>query len=218
MNHIQEITKEVINIAKKEMVKGGNYKEVWGSNDGPQVREYLKSVGINFPASWCAAFVFYCCDQACSAQGLKNPLPVTGYCPTLAEWGIENNIVVQDPEPGDIFILKDSGSPPYFHTGIITGINQSYFNTIEGNTDGSGSSNGQGIYQRTRSYNNVIFLRWVKLIPEPTFEIIIDGQPGPEARLIDSQSWAPVRDLAQALNYKVRFSKKNKKIYLSLNK
>lgn len=55
-----------------------------GSNWGPAVEKYLKSVGINFPAAWCMAFVYWCTDQAAKEMGVPNPLIKTGG--VMAQW------------------------------------------------------------------------------------------------------------------------------------
>ena len=50
-----------------------------GNNRGPQVDKYIQSVGLN-PAgnpplgyAWCAAFVYWCYQQAALQLNLKNP-------------------------------------------------------------------------------------------------------------------------------------------------
>ena len=69
-----------------------------GSNWGTDVKKYLNSVGINFPASWCMAFVYWCCKEA----GVS--LFKTGG--VLAQWNKtpkENKSTT--PVAGSIFIM-----------------------------------------------------------------------------------------------------------------
>jgi hypothetical protein len=46
--------KLLVDVAKSEV---GNLEIPLGSNWGKHVKKYLNSVDINFPASWCMAFV-----------------------------------------------------------------------------------------------------------------------------------------------------------------
>ncbi len=55
----------------------GVMEQPLGSNRGPEVDKYLQSVGIDpsqgsFP--WCAAFVYFCFQQAAIGLGLANPV------------------------------------------------------------------------------------------------------------------------------------------------
>ena len=47
----------------------GNEEVPRGSNWGDHIQKYLHSVGIDFPAAWCMAFVYWCCEQS----GAKYP-------------------------------------------------------------------------------------------------------------------------------------------------
>ena len=52
-----------------------------GSNRGPRVDEYLRSVNIDpttgsFP--WCAAFIYFCFQKAAAGLGVANPVIQTG--------------------------------------------------------------------------------------------------------------------------------------------
>ena len=60
---------------KSAITQIGKSENPLGSNWGVPVKDYLKSVGIDFPASWCMAFVYWCFEQ--NANG-KNPLIKTG--------------------------------------------------------------------------------------------------------------------------------------------
>jgi hypothetical protein len=51
-------------------------------------------------------------------------------------------------KPGMVFFIDTGGGKG--HAGIVVSINGSNIETIEGNTDGSGSREGDGVYRRTR--------------------------------------------------------------------
>ena len=54
-----------------------------GANRGPQVEAYLKSIGLGGGNAWCAAFVYWCINQAAAKLGQDNPYVKTGWCPTI---------------------------------------------------------------------------------------------------------------------------------------
>lgn len=132
MTHIQVAVAE---IGKQEIPKGSN----WGTD----VKKYLNSVGINFPASWCMAFVYYCCKTA-------NPLtklPKSGG--VLAVWNkADKSIKFTKPVAGDVFIM-DFGKG-LGHTGFVESVNGEFINTIEGNTNDEGSREGYEVCRRAR--------------------------------------------------------------------
>lgn len=133
----------------------GKQEEPIGSNWGPHVQKYLKSVGITFPASWCMAFVYWCVKEAYG----KSPLKKTGG--VLLCW---NNIPAQykstQPKAGDIFIMnfgKGLG-----HTGFVERVEGDILHTIEGNaTTISGSREGIEVCRKdTRKISDCIgFIR-----------------------------------------------------------
>lgn len=70
-----------IDIAIQEL---GNEEIPRGSNWGVHVQKYLKSVHINFAASWCMAFVYWCFEECEHLTGNVNELICTGGC--LLQW------------------------------------------------------------------------------------------------------------------------------------
>lgn len=126
-----------------------------GSNWGHPVQDYLALVGINFPASWCMAFVYWCYTHAASVLSTTNPMWRTGG--VLAQLhNRESNVVkietIADILPGDIFIM-DFGSG-LGHTGIVESVNMEtgILNTIEGNTNDTGSREGIEVARKERKY------------------------------------------------------------------
>ena len=136
-------------------------REVGGANKGPEVKKYLKSVGIDFPAPWCMAFLYWCYEQAANEQNVRNPLVKTGG--VLRGWNeatctkIKAKSAHDNPalvKPGHIFIL-DFGSG-LGHTGIIKSVEGGLMTTIEGNSNNTGSREGIGVFElKTRKIKNV---------------------------------------------------------------
>ncbi len=144
MKHI-EIA--ITQIDKQEVPKGSN----WGAD----VQGYLASVGINFPASWCMAFVYWCVKNS----GMVNPLIRTGGC--MTQWNkIPKQYKQTVPLAGDIFI-QDHGKG-LGHTGIVEKVQGDKIFTIEGNTNDTGSREGYEVCRRVREIKSCIgFIRIV---------------------------------------------------------
>ena len=139
MNHIQEA---ILQIGTEEIPRGSN----WGPDKTKGVPMYLHSVGIDFPASWCMAFVYWCVNKAMPV----NPLIHTGG--VLRQWNEINPKYKHSlPKAGDIFIM-DHGHG-LGHTGFVESIEGTFIHTIEGNTNDTGSREGYEVCRRMRSIN-----------------------------------------------------------------
>ena len=156
---------QVIDTARKEI---GNGEDPPGSNSGPRVAAYLKSVGLAPGYPWCAAFVFWCFQQACAGLLKPNPLVRTGAC--MQHWQRTKGVKItyedahenfQLIEPGAIFIIGRGFGRG--HTGIVTGIDGREIHTIEGNTNAFHSANGGGVFELKRLLLdiNVGFIKYV---------------------------------------------------------
>jgi len=131
------------------------------SNSGPWVRSYMDGIE-GTPWFWCMGFVQTILDQAASRIGkdFRTLMPLSYSCDTVATSGIHKGIlsrysvVRNNPtlvKPGDIFLLQQS-TFDWVHTGIITAVSGDLFETVEGNTNNDGSSNGNGVYKRIRNF------------------------------------------------------------------
>jgi peptidoglycan hydrolase-like protein with peptidoglycan-binding domain len=132
-------------------------------NRGPQVDQYLQRVGVD-PASgspWCAAFAYWCFDEAARQLGVANPCAKTAR--VLSQWArapqtarIPAEAAFDDPRlirPGALFVV-DHGSGRG-HTGLVVKVLTGEIATIEGNTNERGSREGDGVYQKTRSIGSI---------------------------------------------------------------
>ena len=137
------LTDRALSIAVSQL---GNAEEPKGSNWGKHIQKYLNSVGINFAAPWCMAFVYYCVNEAAKESATKNPLVKTGG--VMAQWNkIPANFkVVDQPRKGDIFIM-DFGKG-LGHTGFVTSIIADRIMTIEGNSNDEGSREGYEVCRK----------------------------------------------------------------------
>lgn len=141
-----------LNIAQTQI---GKKEDPLGSNWGHPVKDYLHTVGIDFPAAWCYAFVYWCFNQV---QSNSNPLPKTGSVLTAWNKG-EGHQLTHAPQQGDIFIM-DFGHG-LGHTGIVESIDGAMIHTIEGNTNDTGSREGIEVCRKTRAGAKILgYLRY----------------------------------------------------------
>jgi hypothetical protein len=156
-----ELAREVIEFAATQI---GVMEQPRGSNRGPRVDEYLRSVGLDpndgsFP--WCVGFTYSCYEAAARRLGVANPHFRTGG--VLEHWKrtrgrrIAAADAQNDPElipVGSLFILSTGGGNG--HTGIVTGVAHGRLVTIEGNTNDNGSREGIGVFRHnTRKIKSI---------------------------------------------------------------
>ena len=153
------LAQSVLEIAAREI---GVREKLLGTNRGPRVDEYIKSVGLNpsegsFP--WCMCFVYFCFKEATARIGSTNIIPKTGG--VHLAWAGSRNLgnavkVVTAAEarrnpalvkPGMVFFI-DTGSNRG-HVGIVSDNNNGQLETIEGNTNEGGSREGIGVFRRS---------------------------------------------------------------------
>ncbi len=134
-------------------------RELTGKNDGIEVEQYLKSTGLKKGNPYCSAYVHWIlsiCDI---------PNTVTAYSPTAFN---KKNIVFyklkfkKEPQPGDVFCLYSITKGRIAHTGFLRErINSKFYKTNEANTNNIGSFDGDGVYEKIRSFNSTYCIsRW----------------------------------------------------------
>jgi hypothetical protein len=131
-----------------------------GSNSGPQVEQYLKSVGLKGGYAWCMAFVYWCANKAAAeiaanANAAVNPLVKTAL--VMRQWN-ETTLrklpkTARNIQPGDIFIMEFGHGTG--HTGFVESVKAGYIVTIEGNTNDDGSREGYEVARRERPISSL---------------------------------------------------------------
>jgi hypothetical protein len=144
-----------------------------GSNWGATVAEYLRVAGINSPASWCAAFDYWCLSMSCSELKIANPLGGVHYhalVQSFVDFAVAHDLTVPAglAEPGD-FVAYSFGEAGHFdHIGILkTPVKTDAFRAIEGNSNSNGSREGTEVVDHPRTYkiNRTIFIAYDKYLP-----------------------------------------------------
>jgi hypothetical protein len=138
-------------------------RELCNSNKGPWVRAYMDGNEGKVWA-WCMGFVQTVLDQAFTSLNgnFQSIMPKTYSCDVVGEYGKENGKLIRNAslrsnpeqiEAGDIFlIVKEPWD--WTHTGIVTGLDDDWIHTIEGNTNDEGLREGFEVCRRMRNFKN----------------------------------------------------------------
>ena len=170
-----------------------------GSNSGPEVNSYLKSVGLGPGEQWCAAYVYAMFDELSKRLGVPNTLIKTGHCLThwkSADPSLKINIAdarkdMNQIKPGMVFMMKRGGGDKG-HTGIVVSVDPSSktFTSIEGNTNDQKSGEGDrvGVNKRSFSQTNLLgFIDYFKGRRTPEFDSDISKALGTVAPYMETE-------------------------------
>lgn len=131
-------------------------------NRGPLVRVLCD--GQEGPAwAWCAGFVRQVTRQACAAWGREAPSWLTLRVTEIATRAKVADAFIAEREAkgmvraGDVFLVRKAGR--WSHTGLVVGTEPGGIRTIEGNTDGGGSREGDRVRARVRPWGGLDFAR-----------------------------------------------------------
>lgn len=110
---------------------------------------------MNFVA-WCAIFVSWCADHAGIDETI---IPHYAYTPSGADWFDSRGQLSQgDPQAGDVGFVYYTSLGRIGHTFIVERVlDDGRLQTIEGNTNTSGSSQGDGVYRLNRSVHSGLY-------------------------------------------------------------
>jgi hypothetical protein len=127
-------------------------REATGHNDGTDVEKYLASVKLGPGYAWCAAFVNWTLKEC----GYKTPN--SGWSP---HW-FPTARLVTEPKPGDVFGIYFPDKKRIAHVGFIDDWSSRSVKTVEGNTNGAGSREGNGVYRKVRLKSQIYKVsRWI---------------------------------------------------------
>jgi hypothetical protein len=138
-----------------------DYQRAWNwvretePNEGREVEEFQRWCGGTKGDSWCADFQSYTQDHVWlhfplarngSCQGLRNEAAKLG-------WLMKRGTL---PLKGDLGLVIDVSKNHAHHIFSVSGDTRAdhTFNSIEGNTNPAGGSNGYGVFERTSRRTN----------------------------------------------------------------
>jgi hypothetical protein len=153
------MNKKIADIATSQV----GQKEATGRNDGSVVRKYQGTTNLE-PGGWpwCAAFVCWVIrewlkdEKAQKWLNLKHRTPEDWRPKTARAWGFDD-WAAKRPATTEIIDRSEKAKPgdivmfTFSHVGIVVSDNGKSIQTVEGNTNGAGSRDGDGVYFKTRS-------------------------------------------------------------------
>lgn len=155
-----KIRTELIDSINKQL-----YVRETSENRGPMIDIYLKTVKSKLGNPWCGAFV----GSNLTWQNVKNPN--SAWSPDYAKttdiiWTSKNKNKVE-LLPGDVVTYYYPEIRRIGHTGFLEKVDKSgYFITVEGNTNGAGLREGDGVYKKKREPNKIHAIsRYIKITP-----------------------------------------------------
>jgi hypothetical protein len=124
------------------------------NNGGESITGYQAATWLPVgPWAWCAAFVCWCVREAIKGRAVTFSRPETAGAWDFERWCREedNSVRLRKPPMGDIK-RGDIVIFTFSHIGIATGPPDVNGNvpTVEGNTNGAGSREGDGVYRKLR--------------------------------------------------------------------
>lgn len=135
--------------------------------------------GRHQAAPWCATFLSWCFYHE------NLPLSATiekgfAYTPSGAAWFKKSGRWANAPKIGHVafFDFPNDGVNRISHVGIVTAIGSGYIDTIEGNTDESGSRTGGKVMRRRRSVGIVGYgiPNYTKPTPEEVMVLVVNAR------------------------------------------
>lgn len=116
----------------------------------------------NYPDGWedrapyCAAFMCHVVAEAGRRGSRVQARPTTASVSEFRTWARSHGFMVSKPKPGDQFTLLPGGTS---HIGLVESVAGDTIHTLEGNTDGAGSREGDGFWRKTRLISRCDFIR-----------------------------------------------------------
>lgn len=209
------IVTSALEIAKGEI----GVREIGNTNTGKRVQEYQASTTLDGTGwSWCSAFCCWCVKQAAIKHGQNSKtfwLP-SASCDYMLYWARKNNILYNSPQVGDAFLVMATQNDAT-HIGLVRGVGNDTFTTVEGNTNNDKSSNGIGVFSLTRPRTSRYrFIRWCELISdEQTRKVYLNDRYLFDAVLEGGVARIPVRDWARVLGFTVGWNQATQTILLN---
>lgn len=146
-------------------------REATGRNDGTEVEHFQRMTGTKRGDAWCGSFVF----TAFVEGGVMVPGGGRAFAWSPSWHPAERQVWTKQrgvnsrfqgkgrkqPMPGDVGGLYYAHLGRYGHVLLLLSDEDKYWKTVEGNTNGAGSREGDGVYLKRRLKNQIdVISRW----------------------------------------------------------
>ncbi|WP_053405172.1 hypothetical protein [Persicobacter sp. CCB-QB2] len=138
-------------------------REATGKNDGPEVEMYLASCGLGKGFAWCGAQMNW--------GFLENDLVPPKSAAWSPSWFPNDKVIYKKgksltgkpPQKSDVMGIYFASKKRIAHVGHVHRWppDSDYTITIEGNTNGAGSREGDGVYKKRRLKRQLWIADWV---------------------------------------------------------
>ena len=166
---------------------GGNNNVIFNTH-------YYGSAVSGSAYPWCCAFVWDI-FRMCGASNIFNGGEKTAYCPTVLNWGKNNDLTVgrSNGQYGDIVLFDWNGDGIADHIGLIISKNaDGSYTTVEGNTSDNNYSNGGWVLKRIRYQWQIIGIVRPKYNGTMSTATATSSKPGIYYQVYTAQSgWLP---------------------------
>lgn len=168
--------------------KNGNWNNI--NKFGAWYAAQVKNPAFN-GVPWCDEFVSYCA----SVTGSGDIIPLSAYVPSRLNYYRARKLTGNfPPRAGDIGFVLSKGAAVHVFIVVAWDAARSQVVTVEGNTNNTGSPQGDGVYSLRRADNkdnpNLIYARPTFAAPAPA--------PAPAAKPPVKPAPVPARSTAQA--------------------
>lgn len=151
---------QVLSIAAKEVGvregrdPGGNWNNRVKYNDWYASHPSIKNMAF-LTTAWCAVFVSWVASKA----GALGIIPMHAWTPSGLAWFKSRGLVSQGSgaRAGDVFYVYYPSQKRVAHVGFVERVEGNYIYTIEGNTNTSGSRQGNGVYRLKRRITSNLY-------------------------------------------------------------
>ena len=145
---------QLLKIAAKEVGvregrdSNGNWNNRVKYNDWYAKHPSIRNNGF-LTTAWCAVFVSWVANQA---GLLGSVIPMHAWTPSGLAWFKSRGLWTQGKgvKPGDLFYVYYPAQRRVAHVGFVERVEGGYIYTIEGNTNNTGSRQGNGVYRLKR--------------------------------------------------------------------
>jgi hypothetical protein len=119
-----------------------------GNNEGDEVEKYLASTDLKPGYAWCASFITWTFERA-GIEAIHSAWTPDWFPHrlTIYKRGQVTGIPLQI---ADVFGIYFQNKGRIAHVGFIHRVDGGYVVTVEGNTNGSGAREGDGVYKKRR--------------------------------------------------------------------
>jgi hypothetical protein len=150
-----DIANKIVEIVQRDVDE--RLRETHGKNRSPRIDYFNSRANAPMGSPYCASGIWSAIDDACLSLGLQNPIPPTAWSQAFRKSGFTPKAYIKPQgelgKIGDVAVFQVVSDPSRGHLALVRADQktQPKFLTLEYNTDGSGSRDGDGCYSMSRS-------------------------------------------------------------------